>query len=112
MERGYVQVATAEEVTSVAPFVRVDVEGEPLLLARLDDGTVRAFGARCPHLGQPLSDGELTGSTLECRSHYYAYDLDTGRNTGPGGGTDVRLGIHDVVEHDGAVYVRLRDPDA
>jgi nitrite reductase (NADH) small subunit len=83
IEDGYVRVATSAEVGG-PPFLRVEAAGTTLLLARLSDGTVRAFGAACPHLRQPLTHGIVTGTTLECPFHFYAYDLDTGRNTFPG----------------------------
>ena len=109
MDDDYVRVADADEVSG-RPFLRVDVDGTPVLLARLDDGSVRAFQTSCPHLGQPLRSGFIDGHTLECPIHFYAYDLDTGENTGPGGGTDLCLSLYDVVEEDDAVYVRVPDP--
>lgn len=78
-----------------------------MVLARTGDGVVRAFPNACPHLGQPLRTGELTGATLECSAHYYAYDLTTGENTFPGDDTDLSLQIYPVREVDGEVFVRV-----
>ena len=100
------RVAASDEVGG-PPFLQVEVGGHAVLLARLSDGTVRAFQAGCPHLGQPLRSGFLDGHTLECPIHFYAYDLDSGANTGPGGGTDVCLTLYEVEERDGEVYVRV-----
>jgi nitrite reductase/ring-hydroxylating ferredoxin subunit len=104
---GFVRVAASADVGG-APFLRVDVDGTEVLLGRLDDGTVRAFSPRCPHLHQPLTSAIVTGNTLECPFHFYAYDLDTGRNTFPGETRDLDLPVHDVLERDGEVLVRLR----
>lgn len=103
---GYVAVARSSEV-GAAPFLRVSVRGTELLLARLDDGSVRAFAPRCPHLQQPLTTALLDGGTLECPFHFYAYDLRTGANVFPGDDDDLALVVHDVVERDGEVLVRL-----
>ena len=104
---GFVRVAASAEVGG-APFLRATVDGTAVLVARLDDGSLRAFSRTCPHLGQPLTHGILDGCTLECPFHFYAYDLDSGRNTFPGDDDDLTLHLHDVHEAAGEVYVRLR----
>jgi phenylpropionate dioxygenase-like ring-hydroxylating dioxygenase large terminal subunit len=105
-EDGYVRVAASGDVGG-PPFLRVELAGHPVLLARLDDGGIRAFAAGCPHLGQPLTHGILGGRTLECPFHFYAYDLDTGRNAFPGDADDLALPLHHVVERDGEVFLRI-----
>lgn len=107
-EDGFVRVAASADVGG-APFLRVTVAGTEVLVGRLADGTVRAFSPRCPHLQQPLTSAIVTGSTLECPFHFYAYDLDSGANTFPGDDADLALPLHDVRERDGEVLVRLRD---
>lgn len=106
-EDGYVRVAASADVGG-APFLRVTVEGTEVLVGRLADGSVRAFSPRCPHLQQPLTSAIVTGTTLECPFHFYAYDLVSGENTFPGDDRDLALPVHDVIERDGAVLVRLR----
>lgn len=109
---GYVDVASAAEVPSEAPFLHVRLGTRDVLLVRDADGAVRALDRACPHLGNPLTRGCVTGRTLECPHHYYAYDLADGRNTFPGDDRDLALGVHDVREHEGRVLVRLTGPDA
>ncbi len=104
---GFVRAASSAEVGG-APFLRVEVDGCAVLLARLPDGSVRAFTPACPHLQQPLTHGIVTDRTLECPFHFYAYDLDTGRNTFPGDDDDLALTVHDVREVAGEVHVRIR----
>lgn len=106
MEPGFVRVASSHEVGG-PPFRAVEVDGRPILLARLADGSLRAFSGVCPHLGSPLRSAILDGATVECPFHFYAYDLDTGCNVAPGDGADRALQVFDVIEVDGAVHVRV-----
>jgi nitrite reductase/ring-hydroxylating ferredoxin subunit/uncharacterized membrane protein len=54
----------AAAVADVVPgeLHRVEVEGQPVVLAR-QGGDVLAIGAVCSHYGAPLEDGELTGGS-------------------------------------------------
>jgi toluene monooxygenase system ferredoxin subunit len=47
------------------------------------DGEVHAYHDRCPHLANPLSDGELRGSVLTCRAHQWVFDASTGAGVNP-----------------------------
>ena len=46
------------------------------------DGDLYALEDRCSHQDFPLSDGELSGSTLTCTYHGATFDACTGRATG------------------------------
>lgn len=48
----------------------------PVLLYRLEDGTVAAIEDRCPHRGAPLSLGCLKGDTVQCGYHGFTYNSD------------------------------------
>lgn len=102
-----VDVAAAGDVPATPPFLHVRVRGRELLLLRDGDGRVRALDRACPHLGNPLTLGCVTGTTIECTHHYYAYDLETGRNTFPGDETDIALPVHRVVERAGRILVAV-----
>ncbi len=52
-------------------------------------GEVFAFEDRCPHLGAPLSRGEMRGRTLVCPWHGWMIDVPTGQVVG-GRGASVR----------------------
>lgn len=110
MSPGFVQVVRSAELGG-PPFTRVEVEGTTVLLVRLEDGRAVAFGAACPHQGQPMSRGLLTDGVIECPFHYYGYDPTTGRNVFPGDATDAPLPVHEVDERDGWVWVRLASLD-
>jgi nitrite reductase/ring-hydroxylating ferredoxin subunit len=55
----------------------VTLDGEEVALFRVD-GTVHAFANACPHSGNPLVDGEISGGTLTCVYHLWRFDLETG----------------------------------
>jgi nitrite reductase/ring-hydroxylating ferredoxin subunit len=51
-----------------------------LCIARLEDGSVVAFGRRCPHLGGDLALGTLRDSRVLCPLHNLPIDPRTGRS--------------------------------
>src|SRR5207248_17666 len=54
----------------VGALAKVVVEGKPVLLARLEDGTVAAASAVCPHRGEDLSGGRLYFGAIDCPLHH------------------------------------------
>jgi nitrite reductase/ring-hydroxylating ferredoxin subunit/uncharacterized membrane protein len=59
-------------------MVRVDVDGEPVLLTRATDGRICAIASRCTHLGGPLERGEREGDVVVCPWHGSEFDVCTG----------------------------------
>ena len=55
----------------------VSLGGRQLVLFHVD-GRVHAFENRCPHEGNPLSEGAILGPTLTCVFHNWRFDLETG----------------------------------
>ena len=99
---------------------RVLVDGEPVLVARLDSGEVVAFGDLCPHQDTSLENATFWDGNLRCPLHNYLYDPRTGENVLPA--RDARpesmwklkpgfLRTHRVEERDGMVWVGSR-PEA
>ncbi|MEW6353471.1 MAG: Rieske (2Fe-2S) protein [Pseudomonadota bacterium] len=82
MPREFVRAAPSAAVTS-RRFHRVEIQGVPILLARLADGEAIAFGAVCPHRGLPLDDGVLWNDQIDCPHHHYTYDARSGANIYP-----------------------------
>jgi nitrite reductase/ring-hydroxylating ferredoxin subunit len=56
---------------------RVDVGGEPVLLANVD-GEFYAVADRCSHEEARLSEGFMMASHIECPLHGSRFDLKTG----------------------------------
>src|SRR5271166_2547983 len=68
-----------DSVAEPGSYVTADLAGEPILVVRDLDGTLRAFSNVCRHRGAPLlSDPCGKVSKLRCRYHGWTYDL-TGR---------------------------------
>ena len=55
------------------------VDGTEIAVFRTHGDQVLACQAACPHLGGPLADGMLGGTTIMCPLHDRMYDLTTGR---------------------------------
>ncbi len=57
---------------------RVEVDGEPVLLARDDSGRISAMSNTCTHMGCSLAEGKLDGTTVTCPCHGSQFDVATG----------------------------------
>lgn len=73
------QIAREEEV-GVGDVLRFDYphHGEPCLLARLDDGTLVAFGQKCTHLACAVIP-DLPNGQFVCPCHRGFFDAETGQ---------------------------------
>jgi 3-phenylpropionate/trans-cinnamate dioxygenase ferredoxin subunit len=60
---------------------RAVVDGVPVAVVR-SDGELYAIHDTCSHAEVSLSDGEVSGATIECWLHGSRFDLITGRPTG------------------------------
>jgi glycine betaine catabolism B len=72
-------MSTFQKVANIKDFkegglLRVDVEGKPIVLAKIQ-GNVYAMDAVCSHEGGPLEDGSLEGYELKCPWHYALFDV-------------------------------------
>jgi len=108
--------ALASPDLAVGTLAKVFVEGRPILLARLDDGSVTASSAICPHRGEDLSKGMIYFGGIDCSWHHYVYDLRTGANRYPRDvfPADMKdtlkpLPIYQVKEEDGWIWVGPRE---
>jgi toluene monooxygenase system ferredoxin subunit len=63
-------------------MVGLRVDGVPVLIVNTG-GVFRAYRDACAHLGVPLSQGTLEGTTLTCRAHCWTYDVTTGGGVNP-----------------------------
>ena len=73
---------SATELTSDAPSKLVEVEGEPVIVVREIDNSIRAFTATCTHLGcivsfrPQLQIGQATVPGFYCKCHGGKYDVN------------------------------------
>lgn len=77
--------------------------GETKIVLLNVGGELRAYEDRCPHLGRPLSEGELAGARLTCANHLWEFDALTGRGTNP---SNCRLPTFEVRVSDGQIEIR------
>ena len=80
----------------------VTVDGRRIAVFRTEHG-LAAIDAACPHQGGPLGDGLVADRCVTCPLHGLRIDLETGEAVGGGG----RVGVHEVLELDGELWVRL-----
>lgn len=70
-------VAQLPELDQAMP-VRVEVDGEPVVLVRIGDD-VRALHDTCSHAEASLAEGEVVDGEIECHLHGSMFSLETGR---------------------------------
>ena len=55
----------------------VKIDGIDVGLFRVD-AEIHAIENRCPHAGDPLSEGDLSGAIIICPGHGWEFDVRTG----------------------------------
>ncbi len=76
---------TLAKVSDVPPgqLKHIELEsGTQVCLANVD-GTFYAIGGECTHMGGPLGEGELEGTTVTCPWHSGEFDVTSGAVLGP-----------------------------
>lgn len=80
----------------------VIVEGRRIAVFRTSGGW-RAIDGACPHEGGPLADGIVAERCVTCPLHGWRFDLDSGEAVN----ASARVASYEVVERDGALWLRL-----
>jgi Fe-S cluster biogenesis protein NfuA/nitrite reductase/ring-hydroxylating ferredoxin subunit len=81
-----------------------EVDGRELLFCRVD-GTLYAYGPRCPACSAELAAGELTGQLLACPACGQSYDvIHAGRAADQ---SDLHLDPYPILTHDGRMQLAL-----
>lgn len=75
------RAAPSDEVTRT--LRRVQVGGQPVLVARTAAGDAIAVGPICPHQNKPMDGGNVYGDEVDCPHHHYTYDAHSGENRYP-----------------------------
>lgn len=79
------------QVGDVAPGQgqMIEVEGHAIALFNVG-GTFYAVDNDCTHVGGPLAEGQLEGTTVTCPWHGATFNVTTGERTGPPARANVR----------------------
>jgi 3-phenylpropionate/trans-cinnamate dioxygenase ferredoxin subunit len=78
---GFVRVCALSELEDDTPK-RVEVGDTPVSIVRTE-GEVFAINDICSHANVSLSEGEVVDCQIECWLHGSAFDLRTGKPSGP-----------------------------
>ncbi|MCL5951654.1 MAG: Rieske 2Fe-2S domain-containing protein [Chloroflexi bacterium] len=104
----YVPVLATQDLPENRP-VRVDAQGQPVLLVRRGE-EVYAIGAVCSHYGGPLEEGQLKDGTIECPWHYSRFRIaDGGVDAGP---ATAPVPAYEARVVDGHIEVRAKETTA
>ena len=55
------------------------IDGDAIIVTRINN-VIKAYSAKCPHMGLPLSSGKVANGTVTCKFHGAEFDLATGNN--------------------------------
>ncbi len=73
---GETKVATTQDLQPGASLC-VEVDGQKIALFNID-GNYYAIDDTCTHVGGPLSEGEVSSTSVTCPWHGAQFDLETG----------------------------------
>jgi choline monooxygenase len=68
-------VAREEEVAKPGDYMTFRIMGEPIVIARDEDGVVHAYANVCLHRGVELAFGQGNTTEFRCPYHAWVYDL-------------------------------------
>lgn len=74
--RTWQAVGLAASVDRPGTYFAADIAGEPVLVTRDAEGTLRAFSNVCRHRGSELCSGQGAGAVIRCPYHGWTYQLD------------------------------------
>jgi len=63
-------------ITDPETYFTADIAGEPIVVVRDKDGTLRAFSNVCRHRAGPIAQGAGSRTVLHCAYHGWTYTLD------------------------------------
>lgn len=92
----FIDVLGVYEIAS-GQMKKVNVGGEEILLARVDDNFY-AVQHKCTHMKGPLSTGTLSGKTVTCPAHHSQFDLTDGHVVRWTDWTGIKLSLAKMVK--------------
>lgn len=78
----FVKVAETKDILPKG-MKTVEVDGQKICLANVEEGKYYAIGNVCTHMGGPLADGKLEGYEVECPWHGSKFDIRNGKVARP-----------------------------
>ncbi len=75
--------ALAQDVAQPGDFCAVDIAGQPIVVQRDQDGTLRAFHNVCRHHASVMCAGRGNQAEIVCPYHGWRYKLDGGLKSAP-----------------------------
>ena len=72
----WICIARVDQIPNAGDFYCEDVCGEPVVLVRGNDDTIRAFSPICRHRGTRVVEGEGNCKAFVCPYHNWVYSLD------------------------------------
>jgi 3-phenylpropionate/trans-cinnamate dioxygenase ferredoxin subunit len=97
------RLCAVSDLTESIPL-RVELADIDVAVVRVGE-EIFAIEDVCSHAEVPLSEGEVSGCTIECELHGSRFDLRTGKPTGPPANLPVPVFATSVI--DGDVYAEL-----
>lgn len=92
--------------------------GEPVVLARGQDGLVYALKDICPHRGIPFSFGRMVGNQVECPYHGWKFNSGGVCTEIPSlcsdqklDSTKIKVKKYPVIENQGVIWIYLADKE-
>ncbi len=74
--RTWQPIGRRDQALRPGDYFTAEIQGEPLVITRGTDNTLRAFSNVCRHRAGPVARGQGNRKTLQCQYHGWTYDLD------------------------------------
>ena len=73
--KDWLYVARVEELDKPGDYLTMRIVGEPVIVARADDGKLHAYYNMCAHRGVEVAEGDGNTRVFRCPYHGWTYDL-------------------------------------
>ena len=82
MTAEWIEVGSVDDVPHRGSRVIATAQGD-IAVFKAADGRIFALWDKCPHMGGPLSQGIVHGTSVTCPLHNWVVGLETGEVKGP-----------------------------
>lgn len=90
-----IKLANVKEIPEGGAIEVFTLDGREIALFKVQ-GQIYALDNRCPHMGGPLGEGELTGCMITCPWHGWQFDVRNGacENMPGDDATPIEIEVH------------------